>query len=111
MFSNMTARECFNLSGTLPAGEIERLLDIGDKFEEALESGANIEEAMAQYPDEDFARPIESRLQTLAKHLRGQNKEEMEQIIEALSDLSQEISNSAGYGLEELRKALDALKD
>jgi molecular chaperone DnaK (HSP70) len=111
LFSSMTAQEEFRMTGTLSPNRIESLLSVEGRLE-ALDGLSNhIEEAMSQYPAEDFLSDIESRLHEFAKKLRGQNKEALLGIIESLSDLAQTTFYAADYGRSELKEALKAFKE
>ena len=92
--------------------ETPELLDmLEDQLKEAERlsaCGVNgcIDEAMAQYPAEDFLSAHIDRLHVLSKHLRGNNREELIAIIGAAEDLAQCTFYAAEYGRSELNKAV-----
>lgn len=105
--SNMNNAEAYRLLGTLPADRIEALLDI-----EAIDvSGAivHIEEARGCYPAEDVMSETLQAMRDLRCNLRGNNKALMDSIISMVEDLETELRQSAEYGADELRKALEVL--
>lgn len=112
--SNFTARETFNISGTLPEHMIEDLLDSQEKLDIILEAVPAVEQAITYYPDEDFMETfgtvytdnIFDELRYLQKRLRGENKETLEGIIEKLQDIQSGIVAQAQKGTAELRNAL-----
>lgn len=87
MFTNMTNEECFRLHNTLPADRIAKLLD--ESANKVDPDDIPFDEILAQFPEEDFASTIETRLQELTKRLRGDNRTELMSIIESLQDLAQ----------------------
>jgi len=70
----------------------------------------NIDEAKAQFPDEDFAHEEMRDLAALAKCLRGENRAALLKIAEALQARIDEQARASEYGLDELCKALNALE-
>ena len=69
-----------------------------------------INEAMGQFPAEDFlAGPIE-RLHEMAKRLRGDNRATLLEIIKQLDDIAQCTISADDYGRSELHKAIGELK-
>ena len=107
--SNLTAEESLRLYGRLSRSMVEDLLERSQGLEDAQGAEAHIQEAMAQFPAEDFLSPIIERLNELRKNLRGANKEELGCIIESLDDLAQCTFNAVDYGRDELRKALEGI--
>ena len=110
MFSNLTAQEELRLTGTLALPRIEELLELDDKLKGLSRIGAHIDEAMAQYPAEDFLTPIMDRLHQFSKRLRGDNRSDLLAIIETIDDFAQCTFNAADYGRNELRKATRAIE-
>lgn len=107
MFSSLTDQEFFRLHGTLPPERIEPLLHDPHAQIDLAGAVGKIEEGMGQFPEEDFGHDIISRLQALAKFVRGSNREELLSIISAAEDLFQCQFNSSDYGRSEL---IDAIK-
>lgn len=108
--SNMTASEFYRLNGCLSSEHIEDLLNVEDRLQAIENIDGNIEEALHQYPSEDFLVSVVDRLQELSKRLRGANREELNGIIEALEDIGMTTFQAADYGRGELKKALSAFK-
>lgn len=108
---NMTAREALRIHGTVPLDKLEDLLDREDALKEVQEIDANLKEAMAQYPAEDFLQTPINRLHELAKRLRNENRQEVLAIIGQLDDIAQCTFYAADYGRDELRKALKTVED
>ncbi|MFW6855320.1 hypothetical protein ACODYM_28935 [Burkholderia gladioli] len=103
---HLSNAEFFRMHGTLPPARIEALLDVGDRLAEVKSVDAYIREGMAQLPAEDFLADVMSRLQDIAKRLRGANKEQLLGCVESLDDVAQTTFNAADYGRSELDKAL-----
>jgi hypothetical protein len=108
--TNLTNAEHFRLNGTLPEDRIEELLTLDAQLQAVKGIDAHVEEAMTQYPAEDFLSGILSQLHALAKNVRGDNREKVVWIIEQLDDIAQCTFNAADYGRDELRQALKALE-
>ena len=108
--SNLSREEEFRLTGTLRRESIDELLDASSRLEALGGVDAHIEEALAQYPAEDFLEGVKQRLGALMKNVRGANKDELQGIIEALDDIAQTTFYAADYGRDELRKALRTVK-
>lgn len=110
-YSNLSAREHFNLNGTVPREMLESLLDKEDLLKNLDGLDAHISEAKGCFPAEDFLEPIKTSLIELQKRLRGSNRDELGAIIESLDDLAQLTFNESDYGRDELRKALTAIEE
>lgn len=87
MFTNLTNEEYFRLHNTLPVDRIAELLD--ENANKVERDEIPFDDILAQFPEEDFTSTIETRLQELAKRLRGDNRAELLSIIESLQDLAQ----------------------
>lgn len=109
MLSNMSNREHFKLHGSLPAEVIEDLIEVAERADEASDIEAHLSEASAQYPGEDFLADVIRRLQIMVKHTRGDNRDEIESLVEDLDEIQTDTTNSADYGRDELKKAQTAL--
>lgn len=109
MCSNLTAKEYFKLHGTLTPERIEALLDNEESLEAITGVDAYIQEAMGQFPPEDFLHDIKTRLFELTKRIRGANKSDLSAIIESMDDALQCQFNSSDYGRSELRSARKAI--
>lgn len=107
--SSMTPEEEYRLTGTLRPEMIEVLLDDSASLEGTTGVSAHLQEAMCQYPAEDFLADAITRLQKLAKRIRGDNREALLGIIESLDDVAQCTFNAVDYGRDELSKALKAI--
>src|SRR4030042_1922504 len=71
---------------------------------EPLDNSGNIEEAMSQFPDEDF-------LETIVKSIRAEKfpprmDEFKNALIETLLEIQSEQARASEYGRDELRNAL-----
>lgn len=106
-----TAEEFYRLNGYLSRDYAEPLLDAQNKLESVSGVDSYIQEAMGQYPAEDFLSEIVSDLHALAKRMyKGDNKTELLRIIESMDDALQCQSNASDYGREELHNALKVYK-
>ena len=110
-WTNLTASEELRLTGAVTGERLEKLLDCEVRVEAVDGIGAHIDEALAQFPGEDFIEEHKKRLLVLRNKLRGDRRAELDEILEALDDLSSEITNSADYGREELNQARAALSE
>jgi len=111
VFSSLSAQETYRMHGRVTRAQLENLLDQEASLEGIGGVDGYIDEAMCQYPAEDFLEGHKTRLVELMKNLRGANKETMSGIIEALDDIAQCTFNAADYGRSELNKALKTLKE
>lgn len=109
MFKNLTPEEEYRLTGQVTGENLEELLDVYQDNRDMDGVDDKIEEAMAQFPAEDFLSDAISELHEIAKRLRGQNKEDLLGVIESLDDIAQCTFNASDYGRDELRKALNMI--
>ena len=114
-FSNMTVVEEFNLNGTLSQETIEQNIDLLESIHQLQDSvddvDSKIHDAKCQFPEEDFLNEIINRIGTLAKKLRGDNKDEAMAIAECLEDIAQCTFNAADYGRSELQDAQNIIEE
>lgn len=101
--SNLTNREAYALHGKLDDARMEELLDLEDEHQ-PIENEWHVQEASAQYPEEDFLHDNVEILQKLAKNLRGDNKATLIEVITALDDIQTQQSCATKYAREELGK-------
>jgi hypothetical protein len=107
---SLSPAEHYHLHGTLTPAHIEPLLDASAQLAQARAGAAHINEAMAQYPGEDFLQQHLEQLQQLVGHMRGPNRDTLVLIIANLQTQIDSIANDAAYGRDELSKALDAME-
>lgn len=110
VIGNYTPAEYLKLHGTLPVCVIEEILDKQDQIQDLDGIEAHIQEGMTALTAEDMLAEQVSRLNALAKRLRGDNKQELNAIIESVEDFLQCQFNQADYGRDELKKAIAAIK-
>lgn len=104
--SNYSDKEIYNLTGTLPADRIEKLIDVGNLAEKLASAVSSAEEASGCYMPEDFLADQLNELQSILKGLRGDNRRRLSKVIE---DIEQNISmqvNEGEYGRDVLRNML-----
>ena len=101
--SNLTNREAYALHGKLDDARMEELLDLEDEHQ-PTENEWHVQEASAQYPEEDFLQDNIKALQALAKNIRGDNKATLLGIIDSLEDIQKSQCHSTEYAREELGK-------
>lgn len=110
-FYNLTPREQFRINGQLSPETTEELLDNAEALLKAEGVSSQVQEALGCYPGEDFLAGLIDSLQTLAKRLRGDNREALLGLVEQAEDLQQCVFNEGDYGRSELREALKTLAD
>ena len=110
--TNHSAREIFNITGTLPAQLIEDMVDHTEDVEAMCETIPNIEEGKNCFPGENFidASGAISDLLDIAARLRGDNKAAILAVIEKLDALQLEVARQSEYGHSELTNALNVLE-
>lgn len=104
-WSNMTAKEEMLLTGQVSKERLEALIEKSEALEAMEGIDSHIEEAMGQYPDEDFLEKHRDQLIQLRNKLRGSSRETMDAILESLDDLAQITSYASEYGMSELHEA------
>ena len=114
MNSNATPAEHYAQHGELPEKVILDLIERADAVSEDRLSGVGvyIDEARGFFPAEDCLQEIIKRLEALVSCVRGDNRIEVNAIIERTIDLQGELSTDADCGRDELDKAyacLDAI--
>lgn len=108
---NLTPKEFFRVHETLPAAEIEKLLDAANDVNNILGIEAYMREALGCFTAEDMLSNHVRDLHQLTKTLRGDNKEQLLGIIDSLEDFLQCQFNQADYGRDELRKAIAVIEN
>jgi hypothetical protein len=103
--TNLTNKEYYRLNGTLSEERIEALLEI-DVNVDGSSPAAYIDEAMGTFPNEDFLEHIIKKVREVAKRVRGDNKDDLDQILLDLEDLQDKVNNDSDYGRSELENAL-----
>jgi hypothetical protein len=110
--SSMTPEEEFRIFGKISRASTEMLLDVyaavGDGGVDDVQ--IHVQEALAQYPAEDFLSGILRQLNILVANVRGSNKEKLLGIIESLDDVAQTTHYATEYGRGELYVALNKIK-
>lgn len=98
------------MNGSLSEARCLELINLSEQvpiYEDAI---VKVEEARGQFPAEDFTSSISDRLHNIAKRLRGDNKSDLLNVIEALDDLAQCTFYATEYGRSELHDALKILE-
>jgi len=111
IFNNLTNMEAFNLTGSLPADRIEALLDKERMFSEMSDVVGCLQDAKANYPDEDFLQEPIKDLVVLSKNLRSHHKDYLLRAIELLEGIQQTVHNATEYGLEQIDVAMNSMKE
>jgi guanylate kinase len=106
----LTPQESFRLHGTFSPEHVEQMFDAVEALEGVEGASAYIQEARGSMPGEDCLQKTIDHLRELAKRCRGSNREEAERIVKALEHTQQELWQGSEYGLEQLNKAVEALK-
>jgi hypothetical protein len=113
MISNLTLAEHYRMYGTFSEEQVERVLAREEIDFDPSGVQCRIEEAESGLYGEDFLAEHIQSLIDFKKRLRGQNKENLQTIIEKIESLAQELFNQGDYARMELREAyaaLDAIK-
>jgi ElaB/YqjD/DUF883 family membrane-anchored ribosome-binding protein len=121
--SAITHEEAFRLNGTLSEARIEALLEEAAGAPHVEDIGPKMDDARGQFPDEDFLDDAQQELREhlddlkeLASKVRGNNKAEIQSIIERLEKCLETVKskvqdavNSAEEGRASLSEALDLI--
>lgn len=107
---NFSPEEYYRMHGKLEESHINLLLDSHGRLDSAPDVSIYISEARAQYPEEDFLQGVLERLGDLGKRLRGDNRAEVQSMIEELEQIQMDTRNSSEEGLDQLGKATAELK-
>lgn len=102
--NGLTDTEYFRMHGTLPVDRIESLIEIAPKACEAVKGIAHLDEARASFPGEDFMENLAELIRDVHKRVKGDNKIQLGYALELVENIRSEVSNSADYGRDELRK-------
>lgn len=99
--TNMTDEEVFRMTGNLPPDRVEKLLNRQDT--EEIINSINVYASEARMTvEEDFLSDQTTRLFEIAKKLRGDNRKDLEEVIEEIRLSVQEMVNAASYSNEQL---------
>jgi len=102
-------RRAYAMGHTAGAAILGELADSAAGLEGADAAETHINEAKGSYPDEDAMQDQINDLRTIAKRLRGENRQELEAVAQALEDARDSQARESEYGLEALGHALKAL--
>lgn len=104
----LTADENYRINGVLTTDQIEELLKAGDLVENLSDIACNIIEALTQYPEKDFLQQCIDDIKEVSDRLcKGDNKDDLERVIQDLYDLQSQITHSSELGKEELEAVLN----
>lgn len=65
-----------------------------------------IQEAICQYPNEDFLQSAIDQCRTISKLLRGDNRSNLVKLLEELETIQSETAAASEYGISELRSLI-----
>lgn len=99
--TNMTDEEVFRMTGNLPPDRVEKLLNRQDTEEVINSIDAYAYEARMTI-EEDFLSAQITSLYEIAKKLRGDNRKDLEKVIEEIRSSVEEMVNAASYSNEQL---------
>lgn len=105
-FSHMTIAEAERAAfqaGLPIAGALALLADADALRNSGIE--AHLDEASAQFPEEDFLAETIREIQELALGMRGLNRAKLNAIAARLDEIQLNAGRSTEYGREELSKA------
>jgi hypothetical protein len=102
-----TPKEYYRLYGRLEPAQIERLLDIAEAAQTAVDARNNLDEAIAGFPDEDFMSDMLAAYRETHNTTLIQGKFWMGRIEDEIKGAVQQ----AEYGMDELKKVREALED
>ncbi|MGE8165211.1 hypothetical protein ACQKRQ_34310 [Paraburkholderia sp. NPDC080076] len=108
--SGLSNAEFYRLNGTMSIDRIEALLDREAAAPDLGGVACDVDEAKAGFPDEDCAAALIERMQKLAKRMRGDTRRELLELVAELETLQTSLANSAEYGCEKLKSAIQALE-
>ena len=108
----------------LTINEQARLAYANGRPSQALEAAADAElladslsgvdnllhDAKCSYPNEGFCDDITLRLESLAKHMRGDNRKELLSIIEALDTLQLSVVLDSDEGRDNIKRAQQSIE-
>jgi len=108
--SNLTNREAYSQYGKLTDERMEALFEVESAIDKLSDGEWCVKEALAQFPDEDFLEVTIKNLQATYKKLRGDNKENLKEVIESLEKLQLSQARATEYATEELDKLATLLE-
>ena len=102
--SNMTHEEYFRLNSILSIERTEQVLHALQEAQalDVREYAAYTQEARSGFASEDFLVPEVILLRHLAKHLRGDNKQDLLVIIEVIENELQQLQSGTEYANDQL---------
>lgn len=105
-YSWMEPEEHYQAFGTVTEKQLEQLIDKSRLLDAVpiYEIDGTVSEVTGCFPEEDFLDTIVDRLTVLRKNLRGNNRNDIDEILEMLDTIITETQQSTEYGVDELRK-------
>jgi hypothetical protein len=107
--SNLTHEEFVLHNGYLSRERAEDVIELAHAAEDLDEIAAQLDEAKSGFPDEDFLQAPIDDLRDLLKHVRGDNRDTVQGLIDKLEEIQTSTHQSAEHGADELRKAIKTL--
>lgn len=85
--SSLTDEEHLRLNGGVPVDRLERLIHMSRKAQDAKDAAGYLDDALAQFPDEDFLTAVIREIEVVENSVRGENKKALRAIIQTLTDM------------------------
>lgn len=104
--SNLTSNELERYAYLAGNTQLAELSEYQSQVEDFCSIEPHLSEAQGCFVGEDWADEPLQDLHALAKRLRGDNRAELDRIIESIEEVRREAVQNAEYGRDELRKAL-----
>lgn len=111
MHMNLTPAEQYRINGRFTDATACALLDLAENHKslDAPWACSAIREVKGCLPKEDDFTEILGDMRDLHKHLRGANKDRLQQLLDKVEKLSEEQRSNYDHGHEQLNKVHDAL--
>lgn len=109
--SNLSHAEYFHLNGNLSVERTEQALNDLHEAQsfDVREYAPYAQEARSGFVQEDFLLPEIGSLRDFSKRLRGDNKKELLEYIEAIENELQQLQSSQEYAQEQLENIIRAV--
>lgn len=102
---NLSPEEHYRLHGRIADCHAIELLNAYVKIKAVADIGEYLDESKGGFPSKDFISDVIEDVSQLRAHVRGENKKDLQSILDKLNKLAKTHRQSSEYSLKQLKLA------